>query len=216
MHLDSARAQMIKQQLRTWEVLDAQVLACLGDIRREEFVPDGYRDLAFADTRIPLAHGQAMMAPKVEGRLLQSLALDSEDSVLEIGTGTGFLTACLAQLAGEVFSIDIFPEFVDRARSRLQQRDYGKIKLETSDAMQMDAENRYDAIAVTGSVPELDARFQRALRIGGRMFVVCGVSPVMDAMLVTRTGDDQWRHQSLFETDLPALLNSEPAPKFEF
>lgn len=216
MNLDSARVKMIKQQLRTWEVLDSRVLACLEDIPREIFVPDAYTELAFADAWIPLGHDQLMMTPKIEGRMLQALALEPDDEVLEIGTGSGFVTACLAHLAGTVSSIDIYPDFAEKSRAKLKQLGKTNIKLETGDAMQLDADARYDAIAVTGSLPVLNARFERALRIGGRMFVVCGSSPVMDAMLVTRTGDDQWRRQSLFETDLPALVNSEIPPQFEF
>jgi protein-L-isoaspartate(D-aspartate) O-methyltransferase len=216
MNLDSARAQMIKQQLRTWEVLDSRVLSCLEVIPREAFVPDTYKELAFADTRIPLGHDQLMMTPKVEGRMLQALALDPDDTVLEIGTGSGFITACLAHLAGNVSSIDIYPDFTEKSRAKLEQLGKTNIDLETGDAMQLDADARYDAIAITGSLPVLDTRFERALRVGGRLFVICGSSPVMDAMLVTRTADDQWRRQSLFETDLPALLNSEMPPQFEF
>ena len=216
MNLDSARVQMIKQQLRTWEVLDSRVLACLADIPREDFVPDTYRELAFADTRIPLGHDQIMMTPKVEGRMLQALAIEPDDAVLEIGTGSGFITACLAQLAGSVSSIDIYPDFIEKSRAKLDQLGKTNIDLDTGDAMQLDADLRYDVIAVTGSLPVMDARFERALRIGGRLFIVCGSSPVMDAMLVTRTGDEQWRRQSLFETDLPALVNSKLPPQFVF
>ncbi len=216
MNLDSARVQMIKQQLRTWEVLDSRVLACLGDIPREVFVPDAYADLAFADAWIPLGHDQLMMTPKIEGRMLQALALDPEDTVLEIGTGSGFVTACLAYLAGTVSSIDIYPDFTEKSRAKLEQLGITNITIQSGDAMQLDADARYDAIAVTGSLPVLDTRFERALRIGGRLFVICGLSPVMDAMLVTRTGDDQWRRQSLFETDLPELVNSKMPPQFEF
>jgi protein-L-isoaspartate(D-aspartate) O-methyltransferase len=212
MNLEAARAQMLGQQIRAWEVLDDRVLGAIAETPRERFAPEGYRDLAFADTEIPLAHGQAMLAPKIEGRLLQALAIEPTDEVLEVGTGTGFLTACLARLAERVYSIDIFPEFVASARSNVAAVGAGNVEIETGDALQLDLTGRFDAIAVTGSVPVLDDRFVRMLKPEGRLFLVVGRAPVMEARLITLlpTGTTS---QSLFETVLSPLINAErPEP----
>jgi protein-L-isoaspartate(D-aspartate) O-methyltransferase len=213
MNLEAARAQMLGQQIRAWEVLDDRVLAAIGRTPRERFVPDGYRDLAFADTEIPLAHGQAMLAPKIEGRLLQALQVEPSDEVLEIGTGTGFLTACLAQLAQRVYSVDIFPEFVSTARGNLASVGSSNVEIETADALQIDVQGRFDAIAVTGSVPTLEDRFVRMLRPEGRLFVVVGRAPVMEARLITLLPTGGTTSQSLLETVLSPLINAErPEP----
>jgi len=213
MNLEAARAQMLGQQIRAWEVLDDRVLDAIARTPRERFVPEGYRDLAFADSEIPLAHGQAMLAPKIEGRLLQALQVEPSDEVLEVGTGTGFLTACLARLAERVYSVDIFPEFVDSARSSIAAVGLGNVELETADALQVDVTSRFDAIAVTGSMPVLDDRFVRMLRPQGRLFVVVGRAPVMEARLITLLPTGGTTSQSLFETVLSPLINAErPEP----
>ena len=185
MNLEAARAQMLGQQIRAWEVLDDRVLDAIARTPRERFVPEGYRDLAFADSEIPLAHGQAMLAPKIEGRLLQALQVEPSDEVLEVGTGTGYLTACLAQLTERVCSVDIFPEFVASARANLAAVGLSNVELETADAMDLDLPGRFDAVAVTGSLPSLDDRFVRMLKPQGRLFVVVGRAPVMEARLIT-------------------------------
>ena len=214
MNLEAARAQMLGQQIRAWEVLDDRVLEAIAKTPRERFVPEDYRDLAFADTEIPLAHGQAMLAPKIEGRLLQALQVEPTDEVLEVGTGTGFLTACLARLAERVYSIDIFPEFVATARANLAAVALSNVELETADALQLDVPGgRFDAIAVTGSVPVLDDRFVRMLKPQGRLFVVVGRAPVMEARLITSLPTGGTTSQSLFETVLAPLINAErPEP----
>lgn len=211
MNVEQARNQMLDQQVRAWEVLDPRVLAVMGEIPREHFVPARYRGIAFADTPIPLAHGQFMMTPTVEGRCLQALEVKDGDRVLEVGTGSGFLAACLAGLGGQVTSIDIFPEFTDSARAALAAIDIREITLETRDGSKLPPEPRYDVIAVTGSVPLLDPGFREALDIGGRLFVVTGEAPVMEARLIIRLGADEWVEESLFETVLPPLVNA-PAP----
>lgn len=204
---------MLGQQLRAWDVLDDRVLRVLGEAEREFFVPDEYRELAFADTEIPLAHGQCMLAPKIEGRLLQALQVEPVDEVLEIGTGTGYFTACLARLARRVTSVDIFPDFVEAARERLSERQAQNVELMVADALTLSMDARFDAIAVTGSVPELDDRFIRMLRPHGRLFVVVGRPPVMEASLITLTADGDFTTQSLFETLLTPLVNAErPEP----
>ena len=213
MNLEAARAQMLGQQIRAWEVLDDRVLEAIARIPRERFVPKDYRDLAFADTEIPLAHGQAMLAPKIEGRLMQALQVEPSDEVLEVGTGTGFLTACLAQLAERVYSVDIFPEFVASARANLAAVAVGNVELETADAMDIDLPGRFDAVAVTGSMPTLDDRFVRMLKPQGRLFVVVGRAPAMEARLITLLPTGGTTSQSLFETVLSPLINAErPEP----
>ena len=213
MNVEAARAQMLGQQLRAWNVLDQRVLDVVRQVRRERFVPEAYRDLAFADSEIPLAHGQRMMTPSVEGRLLQALDLDPADTVLELGTGSGFVTACLAALAGRVVSVDIFPEFTAQAAGKLQRDNIRNVELRTADGLALDADEQFDAVVVTGSVPELDDRFAGLLRPGGRLFVVAGREPVMDALLITVNRDGESSRESLFETVVAPLVNAErPEP----
>ena len=213
MNLEAARAQMLGQQIRAWEVLDDRVLRALEQTPRERFVPEDYRDLAFADTEIPLAHGQAMLAPKIEGRLLQALRIEPIDDVLEIGTGTGFMTACLARLARRVQSIDIFPEFVDSARAKLAAEGRNNVELRAEDANDLELPGRFDAIALTASLPVLDDAFVRMLKPGGRLFVVVGRAPIMEARLITLQPSGDTTSQSLFETVLTPLINAErPEP----
>jgi protein-L-isoaspartate(D-aspartate) O-methyltransferase len=213
MNLEAARAQMLGQQIRAWEVLDERVLYTLEQTPREHFVPEDYRDLAFADMEVPLAHGQAMLSPMIEGRLLQALQVERSDEALEIGTGSGFLTACLARLAQRVTSVDIFPEFVDAARVKLTDEGRDNVDLQTADALQLDLPGRFDTIAVTGSMPTLDDRFVRMLKPGGRLFVVVGRAPVMEARLITLLPTGGTTAQSLFETVLSPLINAErPEP----
>jgi len=216
MNVELARRQMIEQQVRAWSVLDERVLGAMAQVRRELFVPDGFREVAFADTNIPLGHGQSMLTPKVEGRVLQSLELGATDQVLEVGTGSGFLSACLARLAHHVRSLEIFPDLSARAVENLRASGISGVSVETLDAMTMAEENRYDAIAVTGSLPAYDERFQRALKVGGRLFIVVGDAPVMDALLVRRLSRDQWVRESLFETILEPLVNAPQPSRFLF
>ena len=213
MNFEAARAQMLGQQLRAWEVLDQRVLDVIRAVGRERYVPRTYRDLAFADTEIPLAHGQRMMIPSVEGRLLQALDPGPSDDVLEVGTGSGFVTACLARLAGRVVSVDIFAEFTADAAAKLEHDNIRNVELRTGDGLALDKAERFDAIVVTGSVPELDDRFTGLLRPGGRLFVVVGREPVMDALLITVTRDGESTRESLFETVVAPLVNADrPEP----
>jgi protein-L-isoaspartate(D-aspartate) O-methyltransferase len=214
MNLEQARSQMLGQQIRAWEVLDGRVLGVLGDTPRETFVPETQRDLAFADLEIPLAHGEAMMTPKVEGRLLQALSLDSADHVLEIGTGSGYLTACLARLAGSVVTVDIYEDFTQQAQATIAPLGLSNIEFRTEDALQMSGSEKFDAIAVTGSVPELDDHFVRMLRPGGRLFIIVGREPVMDARVVTMLERGQTTQESLFESVIKPLVNAERPEAF--
>jgi protein-L-isoaspartate(D-aspartate) O-methyltransferase len=216
MNIDFARQQMIDQQVRAWTVLDPSVLGVLSEVPREKFVPRAYESLAFADTEIPLGHGEFMMTPTVEGRLLQALELDRNDHVLEIGTGSGFVTACLAKLAAAVTSIDIHGDFVRDAAGKLASAGIDNVALRTMDATRELPGDRYDAIAVTGSIETFDPRLVDALRPGGRLFVVVGSPPVMEARLVRRSGDADWNSESLFETKLAPLVHGTLRPQFIF
>lgn len=215
MNIEQARFNMIEQQIRTWEVLDQGVLDLLTQVPREEFVPPAFRKLAFADMNVPLAHGQVMMQPKLEARLVQSLDLQPQDMVLEIGTGSGYLTALLAKRARHVYSVDLYADFSAEARPKLSTHGIGNVTLETGDAAQGWAQHGpYDAIAVTGSLPLFSEAFQRQLKTGGRLFMIVGGSPAMEALLITRLGKEQWLRESLFETDIPALINAPQPPAF--
>ncbi len=216
MNTDIAREKMVEQQVRAWEVFEPAVLDVLGRIPREDFVPPPYRALAFADTEIPIGHDQRMMTPTVEGRMLQALALDGDEHVLEIGTGSGFVTACLASLARRVTSIDIFEDFMRGAGEKLERADIDNVSLELMDAMQELPDDTFDAIAVTGSMQYFDPRLVTALKPGGRVFVIVGDAPVMDARLVTRASDSEWSSTSLFETELRPLINAAEPAQFSF
>jgi protein-L-isoaspartate(D-aspartate) O-methyltransferase len=212
----AARRQMIEQQVRAWDVLDLEVLSVMGRVPREEFAPPAYRELAFADMCIPLGHGQAMLAPMLEGRILQSLAIRAEDRVLEVGTGSGYFAACLAGLARQVRTLEIFPDLALAARDSLVRTGVGNVVVETMDAMTLGSDTDYDVIALTASLPAHDPRFERALAVGGRLFVVVGQGPAMDARLVTRTGRDEWLRQSLFETVMDPLVHAQRPSRFVF
>jgi protein-L-isoaspartate(D-aspartate) O-methyltransferase len=214
---ERARFNMIEQQIRTWEVLDDRVLETVARTPREDFVPQRYRALAFSDISIPLDHGQAMMQPKLEARLLQSLVIAPDDSVLEIGTGSGYLTACLAQLADRVRSLDLFEDFIEQAGNKLEEHGIGNVSFEQCDAASgYESDARYDVIAVTGSLPVLHRGYHGLLKPGGRLFMIVGKPPVMEALLITRVNDQQWREESLFETSVPALVNAPQAASFSF
>lgn len=212
-----ARHQMISQQVRTWDVLDLRILNMLESLPREQFVPEQYRDIAFADVNVPLAHGQVMMTPKVEGRMLQALNPQPGEKALEIGTGSGFVAACLSRLGADVLSVDIFPEFVEQAGATLKGLGVRKVKLDTQDGSRLDwAKKRFDVIAVTGSLPIYTEIYAEQLNVGGRLFVIVGEAPVMEALLITRVSESGWSRQSLFDTELPPLLNALTPTRFEF
>lgn len=213
--LESARRAMIQQQVRPWEVLDPRVLEALSRVPREDFVPARYRKLAFADLALPLANGEHMMKPVVEGRMLQALELGGEESVLEVGTGSGFGTACLAHLARAVTSIDIHSEFVEQAGARLAECGLANVSLAQADALAYRPGQQFDAVCVTGAVAELPECFKDWLRVGGRLFVVRGLGPTQEALRLTRTADG-WNRESLFETEIDYLRGAEPAARFVF
>ena len=212
----AARQQMVDQQIRTWEVLDPRVLDVFASVPREAFVPPEYRELAFADTPIPIGLGQSMLAPKIQGRILQALSVAAGDKVLEIGSGNGYLAACLSLLGSATRSIDIHPQFTAAARANLRSVPRANVEFETRDAFASAPLGEYDAIAVTGSLPVYDARFERSLRLGGRLFAIVGEAPVMDAVLVRRVDTAEWIRESLFETVVEPLINATAAQRFVF
>jgi protein-L-isoaspartate(D-aspartate) O-methyltransferase len=212
---DLARQNMIENQVRPWEVLDPRVLDVLAAVRREDFVPARYQSLAFADMALPIGHGETMMKPTVEGRLLQSLALTADDRVLEIGTGSGFMTACLSRLARSVDSVEIHPDLAEAARARVAAAGANNVRIASGDALRDFATSeRYDAVVVTGAVYALPNRFRSWVAPHGRLFAIVGESPAMQAMLCTRADDAHWREESLFETDLAYLKHAEPPRRF--
>jgi protein-L-isoaspartate(D-aspartate) O-methyltransferase len=216
MNTDFARQQMIEQQVRAWDVLDVTVLNALKEVRREHFVAEEFEALAFADSEIPIGHGQMMMTPTVEGRVLQALGLAGGEKVLEIGTGSGFLTAVLATLSTHVTSIDIYDDFLDVAKGRLAENHIENVELLKMDGTKELPGGGFDAIAVTGSIQSFDTRLVDALNPGGRLFVIVGDAPAMAATLVTRFDEDNWQSDTLFETELAPLINGALPPQFSF
>ena len=208
-----ARENMVEQQVRPWDVLDMRVLDTIGSVPREAFVPEALRAMAYADTALPLGDGETMMKPVLEGRALQALLPQAEESVLEIGTGSGYLTACLAHLAREVVSIERHADVAEAARARLAAQGIGNARIDTADALSWDNAQQFDAICVGAAVESLPPRFLEWLKPGGRLFVVQGRSPAMEATLVHRDVNGS-RTESLFETDLPYLAGTAPRPEF--
>lgn len=217
MDTETARFNMIEQQIRPWDVLDPRVLNALHEVHREDYVPPAYHNLAFADMHIPLDHGQVMMQPKQEARLLQELALQPTDRVLEIGTGSGHVTALLAYLAGHVDSVDIFPDFIESAQQKLSDHGFNNVAFHEGDgARGWESTQSYDAIFLTGSVDELPAQYKSLLASGGRLAAIVGRDPVMEAVLVTHLTGEQYRTVSLFDTSLPPLIHGAAEPSFVF
>ena len=209
---------MVSQQVRAGDVLDPAVLAVMGEVPRERFVPPAYRSLAFADTAIPLLSppgGPRMLTPQVAGRILQSLEIGADDHVLEVGSGSGFLTACLGRLAGRVTSLEISPELADLARRNLRDLHLSNCEVLTQDVFRWQPTGLFNCIAVTGSLPVPDTRFQDWLAPGGRLFLTVGQAPPMEAWLL-RHENGQFTRESLFETMLPALQNAPQAEPFSF
>lgn len=213
MNVENARHAMIEQQVRPWDIVDLQVLATLSSVPREKFAPAAYRDLAFADTALPIGHAESMFKPVLEARMLQSLKLQPNDEVLEIGTGTGFITACLARMTRSLVSIDVHADFIAEARSRLAALDLNNVRFEHADALSFDPSQQFDAIAVTGAVAELPPCFLDWLRPGGRLFIVRGQSPAQEAVCITRSQRGLVT-ESLFETDIPYLIGAQPVERF--
>ena len=217
MTLDYAKARelMVEQQVRPWDVLDPRVLDVLATLPRDAFVAEAHRALAYADLSLPIGHGEVMMKPVVEGRMLQALDLQPGDEVLEVGTGSGFAAACMGRLARSVTTLERHGDLADAARSRLGLLDLGgNVEVVHADALDWDAgTRRFDAVCVTGAVATLPPRFLEWLRPGGRLFVVRGAAPAMEAVLVEPHAGGV-RTTSLFETELPYLVGAGPVPRF--
>ena len=217
MDYEQARFNMIEQQVRTWDVLEQRVLDTLSTIHREDFVPEPYKRLALADINIPLANGQVTLQPKIEARLIQTLNITDRDKILEVGTGCAYLTAILSRFGKEVISIDMFPEFASEGEIKLNRYNINNVSLITENAIDgWSAQAPYDVIVISGSLPMANREIEQQLNLGGRLFVIVGQSPVMDATLVTRISEDQWTRESLFETDIPALIGAKEISKFKF
>ncbi len=206
MNIEQARFNMIEQQIRPWEVLDQRVLDLLFVVKREDFVPQAYKALAFADMEIPLGQGQSMLSPKVEARLLQELAVKKTDKALEIGTGSGYMAALLAAQAEHVVSIECNAQLADLARTNLQNAGVGNVTVEVGDgARGWSQRGPYDVIVVSGALPQVPAELLKQLRVGGRMAVIVGVAPVMEAQLITCTAEGTYNTVNLFETVVPEM-----------
>ncbi len=217
MNVEQARFNMIEQQIRPWDVLDSRVLELLSTLPREAFVPEDQQALTFVDTHVSLAHGQVMMQPKQEARLLQELNVGPKDRVLEIGTGSGYMTGLLASLAAEVDSVDIFADFLESARAKLRARGFTNINFAEGDAAQgWDGNGPYDVIVLTGSIPDLPQRFIDNLNPRGRLAAIVGTEPIMEAVLVMKLEDGSIKRSSLFDTSLPPLINAIRPPRFVF
>lgn len=216
-NFEKARLQMVEQQVRGWEVLDPAVNAVMERLPRERFTPERYRNLAYADSEIPLGHGQVMLRPSVHGRLLQAAQIKADEQVLEIGAGSGYLSACLAALGGRVYSAEIHAELARGARRNLAAEGFEDVEVVDEDLHTLPSEGPdYDVIVVTGSLPEPDTVFARRLAVGGRLVWIVGHEPAMRAELVTRVAVDEWSHEGLFELVVPPLEGVEAPRRFEF
>ena len=217
MNIEQARHNLIEQQIRPWDVLDDQVLATVMRCPREDFVAPAQRNLAFVDMELPIGHGERMMFPRMEARMLQSLQVQPGDRILEVGTGSGFVTMLLASLGGSVYSVEINEELAQAARKRLADHGVKNVAITVGDASKgWGSHQPYDVIAITGSLPSLPESFKNDLQIGGRLFAVIGSGPVMEARLITRSNANEWTEQVLFETCLAPLKNTIAQKEFRF
>jgi len=217
--IDRARFNMIQQQIRPWNVADDQVLSVMADVPRERFVPAAYRSVAHADIEIPIEDGQIMLAPKVVGRMLQALGIQADDKILEIGTGSGYVTACLSRLGGRVVSMEIHEGVAAQAREALEAMMLGRLEVRVGDGLAEPVDGQpFDVITLTGSLPNDEplAALQKQLAPDGRLFAVVGEEPVMEALLVTRVSANDFRRESLFETSIPALEKAPVPERFVF
>lgn len=217
MNFETARHNMIEQQIRPWNVLDLEVLDLLSIIHREDFVPAEFKNSACSDFEIPLGHGECMLAPRMEGRILQTLKVQPHETVLEIGTGSGYMTALLAHLALRVFSVDINQDMSTSAGRKLAAHDISNVTLEIGDgANGWDKHAPYDVIVVTGSTPKLSDNFEKSLNVNGRLLAIVGDEPNMEVQLITRVSENEFKRENLFETVVPALQNAPEPARFSF
>lgn len=217
MNIDQARFNMIEQQVRPWEVLDHNVLKVMSDIPREDFMPQQYRELAFSDVEIPLKNGQVILQPRIEGRIMQSLDIKKDDRILEIGTGCGYMTACLASLGDSVVTVECIEELSTEAEKKLKAHGISNVSFRAGDASAgWDQDGPFDVIAITGSMPVVPKKLKSVLHKRGRMFVVEGVAPVMHAKLITRTSAEDFQEEILFEIAIPPLSGVSAKKEFVF
>jgi len=215
--MEQARFNMIEQQIRPCEVLDSRILELLKHIRREHYVPEGMRDMAFMDLEIPLGYGASMWQPKLEARALQELRLNRNDKVLEVGTGSGYLTALMSALADQVTSVEIVPELSAMAEKRLRTFHHDNVFLDIGDASRgWRSSEKYDAIVLTGSTPVLPEAFKTSLNIGGRLFAIVGDAPVMEAKLITRLAQNVYQTTNIMEACVAPLQNALQPERFVF
>jgi len=217
MNVEQARFNMIEQQIRPWDVLDASVLELLAVIRREDFVPAEHRALAFMDVEVPLQGGQAMLAPRVEARLLQELKIQRHEKVLEIGTGSGFMAALLGHKAQRVETMEVNPELAESAAAKLKRAGLTNVRVHQQDGAQgLASEAPFDAILLSGSVAQVPQVLLDQLKIGGRLVAIVGGEPVMAAQIVTRKAEHDFETRTLFETAAPRLVGFAEKPAFAF
>lgn len=211
-----ARETMVEQQVRPWDVFEPRVLETLARLPRERFMAELHRALAYSDLALPIGHGESMMKPVLEGRVLQALSIGAGEDVLEIGTGSGYLSACLGSLARDVVSLELHADLAQTARDRLQAQGIGNVRIDTADVFGWESDRRFDAICVGGAVAALPSRFLQWLRPGGRLFVIHGRAPAMEAALVRHADNAAgFQVESLFETELPYLTGAAPVPRFQ-
>lgn len=209
-----AREAMVEQQVRPWDVFDPRVLEVIARVPREAFAAEAHRALAYSDLALPIGHGEHMLKPVIEGRALQALLVGAGEDVLEVGTGSGYLTACLAALGREVISLERHADLADAARARLQAQGAANARVDVADAMTWTTDRRFDAICVGGAVAAVPQRFTEWLRPGGRLFIVRGEAPAMEAVVIRKQADGSIETESLFETELPYLAGAAPTPRF--
>jgi protein-L-isoaspartate(D-aspartate) O-methyltransferase len=217
MTLEETRLNMVAQQIRPWNVLDDNVLDLLYKIRREEFVPPANRAMAFVDMEIPLGYGQVMLEPKMEARMLQELHVKKTDKILEVGSGSGYLTALLAEQGARVYSIEIIPELKAMAENNLKAHGITNVTIEQGDAARGWSKHEpYDVIVLTASTPVLPEAFKKNLNPGGRLFAIVGEDPVMEALLITCVASGEFTTITLFETSTASLINALQPTRFSF
>ena len=217
MNIEQTRFNMVAQQIRTWYVLDDNVLDLLYKLKREEFVPAENREMAFVDMEIPLGHGQVMLTPKMEARILQELHIKKTDKILEVGSGSGYMTALLTDRGAHVYSVEIMPELKAMAENNLKAHNITNVTIEQGDAARGWAKHEpYDVIVLTASTPVLPDAFQKSLNPGGRLFAITGEDPVMEAVLITCTAPGEFTTKKLFETSTAPLINAQQPVRFTF
>lgn len=215
LNFEEARHNMIVQQIQPWNVRDDKILDLIQRLPREDFVPAKYKEHAFTDTNIPLGNGQEMMSPKLEAYILQALQVQEQDKVLEVGTGSGYFTALLASQSRHVVTVDIDTDIQKHAEEKLNAHQITNVTYEVGDAaLGWNKHKPYDVIAITGSLPILPETFQRNLNVGGRLIAIIGDAPAMELILITRIKENEWSHQVLLETDIPALINAAQPERF--